>query len=430
MKVKLVKDKRNKNSPWTVRWSEGVEFDTGKEKWRSKAFKYKADAENFRTDLRNERTPEIRHRTQGDITIAEFRREWLETVAGQYAISTLDIYRGVFDRLENFFGSHRPLRDITRQQAEKFIMRAEYRCPGHKSKNELSESTRTQLVSTCKAMFNKAIKWDYVKSNPFKGIDRPQPTEQRFHTLTVDEENALRKSAPTLRQKVLYDVLLTTGARLNEVLSRTWADFDFINEQMIISDRKGRPDLPPFRLKTRKGKIRQRLVPLSPGAIGLLTRLQGEASEGVPYVFLTRERYERVKQRWDQIGHKDKLWKNHWLCNNVLRDFKLHCRKAGIKPKLNEQLCLHTLRKNTAQTLANAGLPVRVLQHILGHSNPQTTLKYYSQVDPHHLEQVKRVVDKRRSGTDTKRVQVRTRSEKKYVSGTYEPHLDGSERKR
>jgi len=428
MKVKLTKDRRNKSSPWVIRWSEGIEFDTGKEKWRSKVFKYKLDAENFRTDLRNERAPEVHCRTQGDITIAEFRREWLETVAGQYAISTLDLYSGVFDRLENFFGAHRPLRDITRQQAEKFVMRADYRCPGHKSKNELSESARTQLVSTCKAMFNKAIKWDYVKNNPFKGIDRPQPTEQRFHTLTVDEENALRKVAPTFRQKVLYDVLLTTGARLNEVLSRTWVDFDFVNEQMIISDRKGRPDLPPFRLKTRKGKIRRRLVPLSPGTIDLLTQLQSEAWEGVPYVFLTRERYERVKQRWDQIGRKDKLWKNHWLCNNVLRDFKLHCRKAGIKP--NGQLCLHTLRKNTAQTLANAGLPLKVIQYILGHSNPQTTLKYYSQVDQHHLEQVKRAVDKRRSGTDTKRVQIRTRSEKKYVSGTYEPDLEGSERKR
>jgi len=199
MKVKLTKDKRNKSSPWVVRWSEGIEFDTGKEKWRSKAFKYKLDAESFKTDLRNERTPEIQHRKQGDITIAEFRHEWHETVAGKYATSTLDLYNGVFDRLEDFFGSHRPLRDITRQQAEKFIVKAEYRCPGHKSKTELAESSKMQIISTCKAMFNNAIEWDYVKSNPFKGIDWPEPTEQRFHSLTEDEENAIRKAAPTLR---------------------------------------------------------------------------------------------------------------------------------------------------------------------------------------------------------------------------------------
>jgi len=324
-------------------------------------------------------------------------------VAGKYATSTLDLYNGVFDRLEDFFGSHRPLRDITRQQAEKFIVKAEYRCPGHKSKTELAESSKMQIISTCKAMFNNAIEWDYVKSNPFKGIDWPEPTEQRFHSLTEDEENAIRKAAPTLRQKVLYDVYLTTGARLNEVLSRTWADIDFDNEQMIISNRKGHPDLPSFRLKTRKGVNKQRKVPLSPGTIDLLTELQSEAPEGVPYVFLTQERYERVLKRWDQIGHKDKLWKKHWLCNNVLRDFKLHCQKAGIK--LRGKLTIHALRKNTGQTLGNAGLPLKVAQQILGHSNSETTLKYYSQVDPHHLGQVKQIFENRyEAGSGTARI--------------------------
>jgi len=413
MKIKLTKDRRNKSSPWVCRWSEGPDFDTGKWKWRSKSFKYKLDAVNFTVALRKEQVPEIAVRPRSGITVGEFRREWTDTMAGRFAASTLDLYQGAFDRLEDIFGQHRPLRDITRQQAEKFIARAEYRCPGHKTKNELSESSRTQLVSTCKAMFNKAINWDYLQSNPFAGIDRPDINEQRFHKLSQDEENALRKAAPTLRLRALYDILLTTGARLNEVVSRTWADFDFVNEKMIICDRKGRPDLPPFRLKSRKGTIKQRLVPLSPGTIDLLTQLQAEAPEGVPYVFLTRERYERVKKRWDKIGHKDKLWKNTWLANNLLRNFKVHCRNAGIKP--DGQLCLHTLRKNTAQNLADAGLPLNVVQYILGHSRPETTSKYYSQVDEHHYEQVRQAIDKRRSERTKKRGKGRPRSEKKYV---------------
>jgi len=429
MKIKITKDKRNKSRPWVVRWSDGPDFETGKWKWRSKSFKYKLDAANFKITLGNEQVTEIAVRAHSGITIGEFRREWTDTIVGGFlAASTLDLYKGVFDRLEDFFGPHRPLRDITRQQAEKFVMRADYRSPGHKKKNELSESSRIQLVSNCKALFNKAIKWNCVKSNPFQGIDQPVPEEKRFHKLTAGEENALRQAAPTLRHKSIYDVLLTTGARLNEVLSRTWADIDFDNGQMVICDRKGRPDLPPFRLKSRKGKIKRRLVPLSPGTIDLLTRLQAEAPEGVPYVFLTRKRYERIKERWDKLGHKDTLWKNAWLSNNVLRSFKVHYRNAGIKP--NGQLCLHTLRKNTGQNLADAGLPLIVVQKILGHSRPETTLKFYNQMDTHHLEQVKRAVDKRRSDGTKKRVQERTQSEKKYVLGTYGPDFDGSERKR
>ncbi len=412
MKIKLTKDRRNKSSPWVIRWSEGIDFDTGKETWKSKAFKYKSDAEDFRTDLRKERTPEILHRMPDDITIADFRKEWFETRAGQVSNATVDLYRGKFDRLEDFFSPHRPLRDITRQQAEKFIVKAEYRCPGHKSKTELAESSKKQIADTCKAIFNKAIEWGYIKSNPFKDIDLPEPQEQRFHSLTADEENTIREAAPTFRQKVLYDVWLTTGARLNEILSRTWADIDFDNEQLFIGDRKGRPDLPPFRLKTRKGKNKNRLVPLAPGTIDLLTQLQSEAPEGVPYVFLTRERYELVLKRWDDIGHKDKLWKKDWLYNNALRDFKLHCRKAGIK--LRGKLNIHALRKNMGQNLGNAGLPVQVAQKILGHSKTETTIKYYSQVDPHHMLQVKKVIEKRRAKTDVTQ-ETQSRPEKKYV---------------
>jgi integrase len=145
--------------------------------------------------------------------------------------------------------------------------------------------------------------------------------------------------------------------------------------------------------------------------------LQAEAPEGVPYVFLTKQRYERVLKRWESIGHKEKLWKSRWLTNNVLRDFKQHCRKAGIKP--TGQLCLHTLRKNTGQNLADAGLPLNVVQKILGHSDPGTTARFYQQVDAHHLNEIRRAVDKRRA----KKV------EEKYVSGTYELDLTGSERK-
>lgn len=428
MKVKLTKDRRNMKKPWVVRWSEGPDFETGKDKWRSKSFCYKLDAENFKISIRNGQASEFTVRPGSRTTLAEFRRQWTETVAGRFAASTLDLYRGVFDRLENFFGPFWPLSDITAQQAEKFIMQADYRCPGHKKKTELAESSRKQLATNCKAIFNKAIKWGYVKANPFRGMDLPDAGEQRFHRLTAEEENALLEAAPTLQHKALYDVLLTTGARLNEVLSRTWADFDFVNGIMIICDRKGRPDLPPFRLKTRKGKIKRREVPLSPGTVALLTKLHAEAPENVPYVFLTRERYERVKQRWDNIGHKDKLWKNAWISNNVLRNFKVHCRNAGIKP--TGRLCLHTLRKNAGQNLADAGLPLNVTQKILGHSRTETTVKFYSQVDPHHFEQIRRAVDKRRSDGAKKRVRERIEPEKKYVKSTYEPDLEGSERKR
>ena len=53
---------------------------------------------------------------------------------------------------------------------------------------------------------------------------------------------------------------------------------------------------------------------------------------GVPYVLLTKEKYERVKAEWQRLRQESKPWKNRYMFNNVLRDFKKRCKKAGIKP--------------------------------------------------------------------------------------------------
>ena len=60
----------------------------------------------------------------------------------------------------------------------------------------------------------------------------------------------------------------------------------------------------------------------------------------------------------------------------------------------------------------------------------ETTIEYYNQIDAHHLAQVRRAVDKRRSDGIKKRVSKETQVEKRYVNGTYEPNFNGSEMKR
>jgi len=99
------------------------------------------------------------------------------------------------------------------------------------------------------------------------------------------------------------------------------------------------------------------------------------------------------------------------MCN-VLRNFKKHCKRAGIKPV--GKLTIHSLRKNAGQHFADAGLPLNVVQALLGHRDLRTTIKYYSQVDAYHHKLVVRSID-RRLGRQKKR----KGKKQKYVSGTY-----------
>jgi integrase len=85
----------------------------------------------------------------------------------------------------------------------------------------------------------------------------------------------------------------------------------------------------------------------------------------------------RVKQKWSEkrdVGMAGD-WVNRNLANNCLRNFKVHCKNAGIKTR--EKLNLHCLRKSYATNLANAGTPVHTLMKLMGHSSIVTSQKYY-----------------------------------------------------
>lgn len=77
------------------------------------------------------------------------------------------------------------------------------------------------------------------------------------------------------------------------------------------------------------------------------------------------------------------------MINDTLRDFKIHCRRAGIKPV--GSLTIHTLRKSCGQYWADY-LPMNVVKELMGHSNITTTQEFYTQVDADYEAKAARVI--------------------------------------
>lgn len=78
------------------------------------------------------------------------------------------------------------------------------------------------------------------------------------------------------------------------------------------------------------------------------------------------------------------------MVNNVLRNLRVHARRAGIKPTV--PLTIHSLRKSFAQNHANCGTPSITLKRLMGHASIITTVeRYYRQgSDDSTLAAVKR----------------------------------------
>ncbi len=84
-----------------------------------------------------------------------------------------------------------------------------------------------------------------------------------------------------------------------------------------------------------------------------------------------------MKRKWADWKDADKTddWKNSVMVNNTNRDFVVICRRAGIVS--SDRWSVHCLRKSYGTNLADLGTPVHTLKSLMGHSNVQTTMKFY-----------------------------------------------------
>ena len=85
----------------------------------------------------------------------------------------------------------------------------------------------------------------------------------------------------------------------------------------------------------------------------------------------------------------DLPWKNRYVINNVLRNFKGHVKRAGLKPI--GKFTVHTLRKCTGQNWADY-LSMNVVKALMDHSNISTTAEFYNIVDRDHEKKAAKVV--------------------------------------
>jgi len=381
-RVGLYRDKRNKGRPWAVRWFGEYDPTKGKQKHYSKAFAKKRDAETFQAAKQAELDRGgVRDRHQ-DITVEEIAKRFLEARMQNCRKGTKDNYRLTLDQLIQFMGKNILIQKITPELAERFVAT---RKRVSKTGSGYSPWSRNRHLGNAKSVFNVAVRWGHIATNPFSHIKKTHHAPRKWHHLKADEFQKLLDVVTDLRWRSFYYLAYTTGARFGELFNLTWADVDFEQGVVRIQDRPGSPDTPPFHVKDDES----RFLLLPRQTIEALLAWQAEASEGVPYVLLTAERWQRARERWQLCrAHKPWItkntgkvvwgeWENRYMVNNVIRDVRVHIKWAGIQTEA--PLTVHTLRKSFGQNHANAGTPIHVLQGLMGHADITTTREFYLQ---------------------------------------------------
>ena len=120
-----------------------------------------------------------------------------------------------------------------------------------------------------------------------------------------------------------------------------------------------------------------RTIPMPCWVVDSLIELQEISENGCPYLFLSKDCFERVSKKWKKMVKEDRAdhWQNRMMKSNALFQFKHYCRKAGLNT--NKKLNLHCLRKGYGMNLMKLGTPANTLKELMGHSSIVTTMKFY-----------------------------------------------------
>ena len=239
---------------------------------------------------------------------------------------------------EPFFG-HRKLKHINKHLIEKYISwRIEQGNKAPRGGVVKPHTVRVELA-VLKNCLQKAVEWGYLKDNPAKGVKVPikgTPFE-KWHIFTPQEAQRLIEAlAPPARYVV--ELAFYTGWRIGEILNLKWEQVDLERGIVVLS-----------RDETKASKSQVRV--LNHEAVKLLEKVKKRYGNS-PYVFPSPRTGEPLK--------------------GVRKAFKSALKRAGLPTTIR----LHDIRHTYISWAIQKGVPMPILQELVGHSTLQMLLHY------------------------------------------------------
>lgn len=207
--------------------------------------------------------------------------------------------------------------------------------------------TRSHYLTVLNSFYNFLIENNIIKNNPCEVIKLPKLSKKLPNYLTIEEVDRLLNINTTkvydYRNKAMMETLYACGIRVSELCNIKLSDIDF-NEYTIKIFGKG---------------SKERIVPINESS---MEALKIYINDYRPFLLKTKvSDYVFINNFGNVISRV-----------GFFKILKKLCKDAGIEKDVSP----HTLRHSFATHLLNNGANLRVIQHLLGHSNITTTQIY------------------------------------------------------
>jgi len=271
--------------------------------------------------------------------------------------NTIAAYRNDLEQLAEYLkasGDGKGWEKVDRVLIQDFILNLKER--------KYAETTVARKVAAIRSFFGFLAAEGILADNPTEGLASPRVGKMLPKAITPNEVDELleqpskRATPEARRDRAMLELLYATGMRVTELVS-----LDLTN---VSLDGKN-----PFVRCTGKG-AKERVIPIHEHATEALEEYVREARP-----LIVRNKNEKalfVNRRGERLTRQ-----GFWL---ILKGYA----KAA---NLRDDVTPHTLRHSFATHMLRGGMPLRVVQEMLGHANISTT-QVYTHLATEHVREV------------------------------------------
>lgn len=281
------------------------------------------------------------------------------------------------------FGSKK-IRDVKVSDAQRWMIKLQEEGKGY--------STLTSIRGVVKPAFQMAYNEEVVRRNPFdfKLTDVVVNDSQKRISLTEKQQavwmNFIREDKTYSKYYNEFVVLLGTGMRVSEFCGLTMSDLDFENRKIRVNHQLVRERGGKYYVEKTKTECGCRFIPMT-----------DEVFQSLQNILVNRK---RVKNEIIVDGYsgfllldKNDIPKVALHIENEMRWAMKKYRKLYPNDSL-PHITPHVFRHTFCTNMANAGMDIKALQYVMGHSDAGITLNVYTHASyDRAAEQMVKLVD-------------------------------------
>ena len=310
----------------------------------------------------------------GEVSVADLVDRYM-SLKRDIGHNTKRAYGTVINRIkESEFGQMK-VRNVKLSDAKRFYI--DLHDTGSK------RNTISIYHSVLRPTFEMAVDDDMIRKNPFKfkvADIIPDDAVKRTALTKQQQENYLRFIQENGQDNYYDDIviLMGTGLRVSELYGLTKKDVDFKKRLIFIDHQLCRTAEKPYFVKSPKTSSGVRCIPMSDVVYMALKR--AVANRQPPTVELLVDGYSGFLFL-DKAG----MPKVAMHLENYMRGMQKKMER--IYGKSFPRVTPHVLRHTFCTNMQRAGIDVKSLQYLMGHSNVSVTLDVYTHVDFHAVQE-------------------------------------------